>query len=380
MASTNGKNNWLKMLVLTVVILSLSSSVLSSLYFTPRAEISIEAPEMLGKVETSLSESKSANAALEVLKIPEDEKSKPASEETVPELVESEKSESVIRPEIDWSDGIFQRGGWDKDPIVIESHKLLFFTVPKNACTTFKKLFRRMMGYQDWLNKSPHDPAKNGLRYLGHYSREQQQEMMTSPEWTRAIFVRDPLERALSAYMEKALQVGDAARWTPAVEGAYIKRLCCGMLPGKDPTSKRKVCQKYPLAPYESRMNVTNFPFETFVDKLMKQCKDPHWGPQSKRMDKPSNWQFINFVGHFENRKADTHALMRRIGAFDEYGFGWDKSNKSLAIFETNTALHKTGSSQKMEQHYTKLVRKRVFEHYKGDYQLELFNLTSPLL
>ena len=146
---------------------------------------------MLGKVKTSVSvsESKSADtdtdtdAALEVLQIAEDEKSESESEETVPELVESEESESAILPEIDWSDGIFQRGGWDKDPIVIESHKLLFFTVPKNACTTFKTLFRRMMGYQDWLVKSPHDPAKNGLRYLGHYSRDQQQKMMTSPEW-----------------------------------------------------------------------------------------------------------------------------------------------------------------------------------------------------
>ena len=97
-------------------------------------------------------------------------------------------------------------------------------------------------------------------------------------------------------------------------------------------------------------------------------------------MDKPSNWQFINFVGHFENRMADTHALLRRIGAFDDFGFGWDKSNASLAIFETNTALHKTGSSKKMDQHYTNAVLKRVFKHYKGDYQMELFNFTSPLL
>lgn len=385
-STTHGKNNWLKMIVLTVVVLSLWSSILSSLYFTPRVEISIEAPELWDRVETRVSESKSADPALEVPEIVVDAKEEKSESESidaaVPELVESEESESVILPEIDWSDGIFKRGGWDKDPIVIESHKLLFFTVPKNACTTFKKLFRRMMGYQDWLNKSPHDPEKNGLRYLGHYSRKEQEMMMTSPEWTRAIFVRDPLERTLSAYMEKALSIGDGARWTPVVEGAYIKRICCGMLPGKQPTKKRSagVCQRYPLAPYESRMNATNFPFETFVDKLMKQCRDPHWSPQSKRMDKPSNWQFINFVGHFENRMADTHALMRRIGAFDDFAFGWDKTNSSLAIFESNTALHKTGSSKKMDEHYTDLVRKRVFEHYKGDYQLELFNFTSPLL
>lgn len=92
---------------------------------------------------------------------------------------------------------------WDASPIVIESHKLIFFTVPKVGCTVFKQLFRRMDGYQNWKTKYPHDPRTNGLTYMNKYSIKESTRMMNSNEWTKAIFVRDPKEKFLSAYLDK---------------------------------------------------------------------------------------------------------------------------------------------------------------------------------
>ena len=299
---------------------------------------------------------------------------------------------------IDWSDRIFQRSGWDSDPIVIISHKLLFFTVPKNACTTFKKLFRRMMGHSDWSVRSPHDPSKNGLKYLGQYSKEEQREFMTSPSWTRAIFVRDPMERTLSAYMDKALKPQPKPKKPqrkpkPPVEGAYLKMFCCGMYGGRQTRdsrkSKIKACHQAPLFPYKNPLTQDNFPFETFVDSLMGPCKDPHWNPQHMRMGEATNWRHINFVGRFENKINDTHRLLKKIGAFEEFGAsGWgttdevdeDGNAKSLAIFETNPGLHKTEAREKMDQHYTKKVRELVLQYYSRDYDMSLFNFTSPIL
>ena len=273
---------------------------------------------------------------------------------------------------IDWNDSIFTRHGWDIDPIVIESHKLIFFTVPKNACSTFKKLFRRMMGYPDWLTASPHNPDTNGLRYLGHYSRQQQKEFMTSPDWTRAIFVRDPLERVLSAYMDKGLKTG---LWQPSVEGAHLKRLCCKVTQTRIPA-----CKQFPLAPYKNALTSDNFPFEVFVTSFMRQCKDMHWEPQSLRMQK-ENWKWINFVGHFENNQDDTRRLLERIGAYEEFGSsGWGEShNKSLSIFEKNLALHRTGSGNKMNDHYSLKLESLVLQYYRLDYSSELFNFTKPV-
>lgn len=91
----------------------------------------------------------------------------------------------------------YQDENWDTSPIVIESHKLLFFTIPKVGCTIWKQLFRRMMNYSDWTSQDydthqPHNPEINGLKYLYSYTLEEASIMMTSPDWTRAMMVRDP--------------------------------------------------------------------------------------------------------------------------------------------------------------------------------------------
>ncbi|KAL7547547.1 hypothetical protein ACHAWF_010848, partial [Thalassiosira exigua] len=106
---------------------------------------------------------------------------------------------------------------WDRSPVVIESHKLIFFTIPKVGCTVFKQLFRRMMGHENWKTKDPHDPRRNGLDYLSEWSFEEAAEIMASLEWTRAVFIRDPKQRFLSAYLDKAVRK----------EGQYVNRHCC---------------------------------------------------------------------------------------------------------------------------------------------------------
>lgn len=90
---------------------------------------------------------------------------------------------------------------------MIEEFKLLFFTVPKNSCTEWKRLFWRMMKHPQWKSygMEAHDPSKNGLQFLDHYPLKKQKDMMMSPEWSKAIFVREPLERLLSAFIEKGL-------------------------------------------------------------------------------------------------------------------------------------------------------------------------------
>lgn len=99
---------------------------------------------------------------------------------------------------VDGNDSIYKsKELWDASPIVVQSHKLVFFSIPKAGCTTFKQLLRRMMGFRDWKSQNgrtfmPHNPQYNGLRYLYDFSLEEANEIMTSPNYTRAIFVRDP--------------------------------------------------------------------------------------------------------------------------------------------------------------------------------------------
>ncbi|KAL3918764.1 MAG: hypothetical protein SGARI_007377, partial [Bacillariaceae sp.] len=98
---------------------------------------------------------------------------------------------------------VYFPGTWDGAGIVIQEYKLVLFTQGKVACTVFKQLARRMMHINDWRKHAepniPHNPKHNGLVYLYPYKMPDALTILTSPEWTRAIFVRDPKERTLSA-------------------------------------------------------------------------------------------------------------------------------------------------------------------------------------
>ena len=288
--------------------------------------------------------------------------------------------------DMDWSDSIFRREGWDNDPVVIESHKLLFFTVPKNSCSEFKMLFRRMMGLKDWktvgsMQERLHNPASNGLRYLGTYPKEQQAEFMTSPEWTRAIFLRDPRERVLSAYMDKGLGGYKEYKF---VAGGYVKSHCCGMRFDSKTEEERTRIERsrphcLPLFPFMENNTPENFPFEDFVRYFMRQCPDPHWGPQSRRMTE-SSWKMINFVGHLGTLQEDGHALLNRIGAFEEFGVdGWGPQNGK--IFETNFVKHATSAKKKATRFYHSNFSEPetlVLQHYRKDYEHPIMNMTKP--
>jgi len=227
---------------------------------------------------------------------------------------------------------------WDQHPYVIESHKLVFYTVPKVSTTVFKKLFRRMEGYDNWQTKDPHDPRFNGLKRLRmkDFSPENITSMLLSPDWTRAIFLRDPKERFLSAYLDKVRNK----------EGKYVIGHCC---------PKKKQC-------------VPNTMLE-FIE-LSKRCLDPHWAPQNERLE---HWaDLINFVGTFHNIQNDTRRLLQRIGAWEEFGSnGWG-INGTEQIFGATKTAHATGSEKLYKDYYTKDIERLVEERYREDYMNEV--------
>jgi len=177
-------------------------------------------------------------------------------------IISQSSEEESIQVDLVKPDDIIYSSGWDSAPIVLDEYKLVFFTIPKAGCTIWKQLFRRMMGFKNWQKQSqandvkelPHNPKFNGLTYLHHYSLEEASQIMTSREWTRAIFVRDPKERFLSAFLDKALSNG----------GVHVQKKCC-------PNGE---CKK----------DAQTFP--GFINLVFKGgCKNPHWNPQNNRME-----------------------------------------------------------------------------------------------
>jgi hypothetical protein len=247
---------------------------------------------------------------------------------------------------------------WDAAPIVIETHKLIFFTIPKVGCTIWKQLFRRMMGYTDWMSQNydvyqPHNPSVNGLKYLYNYTIEEASIMMTSPEWTRAIMVRDPKQRFLSAFLDKS--VGNFH--------THIKDRCCTIGYEND-TDGSNLC-------VENAQTIAGFL------QLCYKCYDDHWRPQSIRVD-CKYWPYIDHVSHVETAAIDAQSLLMKINAWEEYGAtGWG-SNGLYPIFASRESNgsgmnHSTRAEEQIWKWYTPETEQLVEQFYQGDYENPLF-------
>ena len=276
---------------------------------------------------------------------------------------------------------VYWPGPYDGAAIVVEEYKLVFFTQGKVACTVFKQLLRRMMHLSDWdIHKEPnipHNPKYNSLTYLYHYNPDDALTIMTSPSWTRAIFVRDPKERTLSAFLDKAVKKN----------GSYIQKHCCpnndmGDGSGDDDGSNTPCYEKASQS------------FLGFLQVIQQSCCcDPHWRKQSERIT-PAFRPFINFVGRFENIQSDTKRLLDHLDGrqlmkttiaattttkseslwemFGSDGWGPDRN---MSIFADGTkAKHETSAITKLKQFYNATSERLVDELYHDDYHDELLN------
>ena len=266
-----------------------------------------------------------------------------------PQSEASSQSSLLVRN----GDFIYRRRDWDGSPIVMEDYRLVFFTAAKVGCTVWKQLFRRMMGYTDWAKQGgqdllPWNPATNGLYHLYNYNRTVASRIMTDPSWTRAIFVREPKERLVSAYLDKAVR-----------NSKFTQRRCCR---GGDEECYRKVKDS----------------LRGFFDAIQT-CDDSHWRPQSRRME-GKYWPYINFVGHLETVSDDARILLLKIGAWDAYGStGWGKHGNE-SIFGSSAGgsgrRHATNAKQKLKTYLTPELERLVEDYYANDYAHPVLNLT----
>lgn len=221
------------------------------------------------------------------------------------------------------------------------------------------------MHKKDWRSDSTdltHNPRKNGLTYLYHYNFGDAFTILTHPEWTRAVFLRDPKERTLSAFLDKAARKN----------GKYVYRHCCNQ--------GNSTCGEE-----------ANESFLGFLRVIKGHCCcDPHWRPQSKRIDN-FFMPFINFFGHFDRIQDDTKKLFERlesninmrargdevIDLWASFGAsGWGRSgNQSIFSLDTK-AKHQTSAISKLRQYYNSSSEVLVEQIFAEDYNDPILNFT----
>jgi len=226
--------------------------------------------------------------------------------------------------------------------LVNEQLRLVFFTIPKVGCTQLIQLMRRAQGATDWL-EDPH--YKPGLPLLKNLGRERVNEILDDPTWMRAVVLRDPAERLLSAYLDKFIyRKGYAANvfGFPGHGMAFETFLSYVLDPNEDP--------RKPIG--------------------LHQGTDPHWRPQLYVGSLETVAEACNSVGDFLEVDAWIERVLRRVNGWDMYGAtGWG-ADADLKIFERNSAPHPTHASKRMAEFYDRVTLEAVYEAYAGDIRL----------
>ena len=270
--------------------------------------------------------------------------------------------DSIEIPEVLPTDKIYANA---RTVFVIPEYKLIFITFPKVACSEWKRMFMRINGNPNWCKIrgfNAHDPEKNKISILSEYSTEIATAMMTSPIWTRAVFVREPKERVLSAFLDKSLRED------------YFAKKCCDKIPNEEDKVTCKQNQKI----FKS--------FLHFVSEYPDICFDVHWEAQVTKVDKKW-WPYIDFIGQQSNLLEDSKKLLESLkstkdpvpdrSAWNRYGVsGWGNDNELCekrpnGFLVENSSAHKRDTGSHMKEWYTPETERMVEKGWAVEWQQE---------
>ena len=280
-----------------------------------------------------------------------------------------------IMPEIEnaptlTSDDLIYKFSRNTVPVVNEEYNLIFFLVAKAASSEWIRFLMRLQGQDNWCAEGCiHERETNGLKYLSDYSLDEAQEMMTSTKWTRAIFVRNPKPRILSAFLDKA--VGHSG---------HFKKSNCPIF--ADRGGDLDVCiEKH-----------TDFDF--FLYNITTTLgKNVHWRSIYSRVDEKW-WPWVNYVANMENLGNDAEDFLKSIksnkdgvSAWDRIGkTGWSDNERDCdslgdsAFLAKKDTRHKTNAKDQMRQYYTSKLENFVEIHYADDLDNPFFRFSDVQL
>jgi len=214
--------------------------------------------------------------------------------------------------------------------IVSEKLKLVYCPIPKAASSTWKYLIRQQEGIEDYWNlTAANSPTTSGLKYLVDYPSEELERILTSPEYFKFTFVRNPYTRMLSCYLDKFQN--------KKKESSEYKKFMGHLLGWWD----ENVFENYSLTSEEKNFmkkhkfqnKILKGPrpsFSQFVRTATRQKRDrmnEHWAPQ---------WYICgmdiipyDFVGKLEHLEEHAQVILSWIGnsssvhlpASEEIGF-----------------------------------------------------------
>ncbi|XP_078399149.1 carbohydrate sulfotransferase 8-like [Cetorhinus maximus] len=234
---------------------------------------------------------------------------------------------------------------------VEEQYRLLYCEVPKAGCSNWKRVLMVLGGWAGSTAQIQHKAAHygNSLRRLDSFDREGMWLRLRT--YTKLLFVREPLERLVSAFRDKFEQPN--AYYHPVFGTAIIARY-------------------RPNATQEALSTGSGVTFPEFVRYLLDSGRpvgmDIHWEPVS-HLCSPCLVHY-DFIGHFESLESEADSVLRLIGA---------PGNLTYPHFKDRHSWEERTSPRISHQYLAQLSpsdRHRAFHFYQSDYAM--FNYPKP--
>ena len=221
-----------------------------------------------------------------------------------------------------------------------------------------------------------HRPEVNRLKLL-HYPIEVAQEMMTSPNWTKAIFVRNPKKRILSAFLDKSIEHQEKFKRGPCKHYATT----IGKSMGR-PTKKQLHMKSYKTC------KEMHEHFDFFLHNITTVIDDNvHWRSCFSFVDRKW-WPYIDYIANMEDLSKDAEHFLKSLRSNVDGVSAWDRAGKTgwrygnvheecveeeggfLSFIEPE---HATNASDKMLKYYTPELERFVEKRYEDDFKNPFF-------
>ena len=264
--------------------------------------------------------------------------------------------------------------------LISRRHKFVFCGIAKNGVTEFIRLFLRLTGDPLWNTTEPH--------YYPHFPRARKANVtwnahlvwqkgllpevhqtilsaLLDPSYFSAVFLRDPVERLLSAYLDKvAVQVVDG-RLSPKAKNGILAHMI-NTLPdyGNLDVSFPAFVERLTMP------NATNMPWG------LGTRTDRHFRPQHLICGLDRTLPYFDFVGRIDDHVYEqARAMLEQVGLWEEYGAtGWRTPTGAMfgsdAQLDSNNS-HATHAKARIGEYYTPELRKMVERGYRQDVEMQ---------
>jgi hypothetical protein len=191
-------------------------------------------------------------------------------------------------------------------------HRLIVCRIEKNANSNLRALFDRLARHSGEADKkrdlAPNQEAPSAAEF---------DTLLRDPSWTKAVFLRDPLHRLLSAYLSKCVQHEDSSCINST---SYARLSNCTADPDSGNTVPNGSCEGFEKDEYID----SDVPFPVFVAHIRDVVQRLRTF-QENALNQTAAWRNVHWDNAFSNlhimqQAAFCGGLARTIGWYDYVG------------------------------------------------------------